>query len=74
MLGKIYALSRKYQATNRRKDYFDCFNEEYLRKLLPDEQKELREDMIRKLAEFREQEKGKMQILRNWRKCGLEKR
>ena len=52
-LGKIHALSKVYQASHRRADYYEKYNMAYIGKLIPDTYAELKEAINERLKEFR---------------------
>ena len=52
-LGHIHRLSKTYEPTHRRSDYFDKYNTEYLNRLIPDEYAALKAAMVKRLDVFR---------------------
>ncbi len=51
-LGKIHALSKRYQPTWRRPDYFEKYNKEYIDFLIPDSYFRLKEAIFQRLEKF----------------------
>ena len=51
-LGAIHRLSKAYAPVHRRPDYFDKYNMTYLNSLIPDEYRELKKAVARRLDEF----------------------
>ena len=51
-LGKIHALSKKYQPIHRRPQYFDKYNMAYIGKLIPDSYAELKGAISARLESF----------------------
>ncbi len=51
-LGKIHALSKKYEPITRRFDFFEKYNEEYLDSLIPDEYAELKKALSKLLQKI----------------------
>lgn len=51
-LGKIHALSKKYQPIHRRPQYFDKYNMAYIGKLIPDSYAELKAAISTRLESF----------------------
>ncbi len=58
-LGKIHALSKKYEATHKRFDFFDKYNEQYFEELLPNEFTELKNSLSSHLEKLRNLPKTK---------------
>lgn len=58
-LGKIHALSKVYQPTNRRFDFFEKYNEAYFDELIPNEYAELKNALSDLLSELRSLSKSK---------------
>ncbi len=52
VLGAIHRLSKTYVPVHRRPDYFDKYNMEYLDRLIPDEYKELKTAIAKRLEAF----------------------
>ena len=51
-IGKIHALSKKYQPIRRRPQYFDKYNMAYIDRLIPDTYTDLKEAISRRLDSF----------------------
>ena len=51
-IGKIHALSKKYQPVRRRPQYFDKYNMAYIDRLIPDTYTDLKEAISRRLDSF----------------------
>ena len=52
-LGKIHRLSKKYKPVNKRLEFFDKYNREYIEALIPDEYDELKKAIGERLENFR---------------------
>lgn len=52
-LGRIHALAKKYAPVNRRFGFFDKYNEDYFKELIPDELEPLRQKLISMLDTLR---------------------
>ena len=52
-IGAIHRLSKQFQPTHRRQQYFDKYNMEYIGKVIPDTYGELKEAISERLEEFR---------------------
>lgn len=53
VLGKIHQLSKNYVPQNKRQDYFEKYNMEYINQLIPDKYKELKGAISQRLEKFR---------------------
>lgn len=53
-LGKIHRLSKKYNPVNKRQDYFEKYNMEYIHALISDEYSELKHAIAQRLKLFKE--------------------
>ena len=51
-LGKIHRLSKTYQPRHRRESYFDKYNMDYIRRLIPDDCAELKQAISKRLDRF----------------------
>ena len=52
-LGAIHRLSKVYKPVNRRPEYFDKYNSEYIDALIPDDYEELKNAIVERLEKFR---------------------
>ena len=53
-LGKIHRLSKRYNPVNKRQDYFEKYNMEYIHALISDEYSELKHAIAQRLKLFKE--------------------
>jgi Ser/Thr protein kinase RdoA (MazF antagonist) len=53
-LGAIHRLSKEYKPVNKRSEYFDKYNMEYINALIPDEYKALKNSIEERLQRFHE--------------------
>ncbi len=53
-LGAIHRLSKEYKPVNKRPEYFDKYNMEYINALIPDEYKALKNSIEERLQRFHE--------------------